>query len=67
MKTKLSKSLEIIWLITALLCLSTAIHQTFTEGISKSYVFFIFSLLAFVMYILRKHLRKSNKPENTNG
>ena len=64
MKNKLSKSLEIIWLITSLLCLSAAIHQTFNEGISKSYILFIFSLLAFVMYILKKHIRNSNKNIN---
>jgi len=67
MKNKLSKTLEIIWLITSILCFITAIHQTLVEGISKSYVFFIFSLLALLMYFLRRHLSKTNKTENTNG
>lgn len=66
MKNKLAKSLEIVWLITAILCLITAIHQSFNEGISKSYVFFIFSFIAFVIYLLRKHIRKSTKQVNSD-
>jgi bacteriorhodopsin len=67
MKNKLSKALEIIWLVTSLICIITGIHQTIYEGISKSYLFFIFSFVAFVMYLLRKQIRKSNKSESTNG
>ncbi len=67
MKNKLARSLEIIWLITSVLCLFTAIHQTFYEGFSKSYIFFIFSFIAFIMYLLRKQIRKSNKTKNSNG
>ena len=66
MKNKLSRTLEIIWVITSILCLSTAIHQTYYEGFSKSYIFFIFSIVAFVMFLLRKQIRKSNK-NNSNG
>jgi hypothetical protein len=66
MKNKLSKSLEIVWLITAIICLFTAGHQTFAEGISKSYVFFIFSFVAFLMFFLRRQIRKSNKLNNNN-
>jgi len=66
MKTKIAKTFEILWLIIAILCLITAIHQTFNEGISKSYVFFIFSLVAFFMYSIRKHIRKTKK-DNSNG
>ena len=61
MKNSLAKTIEIIWLITSLLCLVTAIHQTFLEGITKSYIFFIFSFIAFAMHLLRKNMRKSNK------
>jgi len=66
MKNKLSKIVEIIWLITSLLCLFTAVHQTIYEGIAKSYLFFIFSLIAFAMYFLRKQLRESNRKSNSN-
>jgi len=66
MNNKLSQTLEIIWIFTAILCLFAAIHQTYNEGISESYILFIFSLLAFFMYLLRKHIRKSNK-KDVNG
>ena len=65
MKDKVSRIFEILWIIVAVLCLSAAIHQTIYEGISKSYVFFIFSLIAFVMYSVRKQIRKSKK-DNSN-
>jgi len=66
MKDKVSRIFEVLWIIVAILCLSAAIHQTIYEGISKSYVFFIFSLIAFAMYFVRKQIRKSKK-DNSNG
>ena len=65
MKDKVSRIFEILWIIVVVLCLSAAIHQTIYEGISKSYVFFIFSLIAFVMYSVRKQIRQSKK-DNSN-
>lgn len=61
MKNSLPKILEIIWLITSLLCLTAAVHQTIYEGISKSYLLFIFALIAFLMFLFRKHTRKTNQ------
>jgi len=66
MRNKLSKALEIVWLITSILCFITAGHQTLNEGISKSYIFFIFSFVALIMFLLRKQMRKSNKLNNSN-
>lgn len=66
MRNKLAYSLEILWLITTILCLFAGTHQTYHEGFSKSYIFFIFSLVAFFMYLLRRQIRKSKK-DNTNG
>ncbi|PLX22803.1 MAG: hypothetical protein C0597_01805 [Marinilabiliales bacterium] len=66
MKDKVSRIFEVLWIIVAILCLSAAIHQTIYEGISKSYVLFIFSLIAFAMYFVRKQIRKSKK-DNSNG
>lgn len=65
MKTKLAQTLEIIWLITSLICLLSGIHQTYYEGFSKSYMFFIFSLVAFIIYQMRKQIRKT-KNDNPN-
>ena len=61
MKTKLSRIIEIIWIITAILCLFAAVHQTYYEGFTKSYILFVFSFVAFIMYLLRKQMRKSDK------
>ena len=61
MKTKLSRIIEIIWIITSILCLFAAVHQTYYEGFTKSYILFIFSFVAFIMYLLRKQMRKSDK------
>lgn len=64
MKNKLPKALEIVWLITSIICSLTGIHQTIYEGISKSYMFFIFATIAFIMFQLRKNIRKSNLNNN---
>ena len=66
MKNNLARALEILWIITSVLCLFAGIHQTYHEGFSKSYLFFIFSFIAFIMYLLRKEIRKSKK-ENSDG
>ncbi|MCB2197296.1 MAG: hypothetical protein KQH79_15660 [Bacteroidetes bacterium] len=66
MKNKFARALEILWIITSVLCLIAGVHQTYNEGLSNSYLFFIFSFVAFIMYLLRKEIRKSKK-ENTNG
>ena len=65
MKNKLARSLEFLWVVTSVLCLFAAIHQTYYEGFSKSYIFFIFSFVAFIMYLLRRQIRKSKK-DNSN-
>ncbi len=65
MKNKLARSLEVLWVVISVLCLFTAIHQTYYEGFSKSYIFFIFSFVAFIMYLLRRQIRKSKK-DNSN-
>jgi len=57
MKQKYPKILEILWLIVAILCLLSAIHQTIYEGILKSYLFIIFAIISFAIYFLRRKNR----------
>lgn len=64
MRTKLSRVVEVIWIITSILCLLAAVHQTYYEGFTKSYILFIFSFVAFIMYLLRKQMRKSDKKKH---
>ena len=59
-------SLEILWLATAILCFIAAIHQTFREGFSESYILFIFTILAIIMYLLRRYLRINKKSDKPN-
>jgi hypothetical protein len=59
-------SLEILWFTTAILCFIAAIHQTFREGFSKSYILFIFTVLAIIMYLLRRYLRINKKSDKPN-
>jgi hypothetical protein len=54
-----AKTLEIIWLITAILAIIAGIHKTYFQGIQKSYQFLIIFLLALLMYVNRRNLRKS--------
>jgi hypothetical protein len=53
--------LEWLWLIMVVVCLGAAIHQTIQQGISKSYPFYGLSLVAFFMYLLRRHIGKLNR------
>jgi hypothetical protein len=52
------KTLEIIWLIAAILALIAGIHKTYFQGFHKSYQFFIIFLLALIMYLNRRKLGK---------
>ena len=67
MKNNKINIFEVLWLITALLCFIAAIHQTYREGLSKSYVLFIFTVLAVIMYLLRRYLRINKKSDKPNG
>jgi len=63
MKTKKSRALEILWLVTSFICLFTGVHQTINISLSKSYPFFIFTALSFLMYLLRRYLRTHEKAD----
>jgi len=57
MKNKYFGALEILWLLTTFLCIATGIHQTINENITKSYPFFIFAILSFLMFLFRRSTR----------
>ncbi|HEY9123462.1 MAG TPA: hypothetical protein PK252_10095 [Bacteroidales bacterium] len=58
MRTKIR---EYVWLSLAIFCIAAAIHQTFKLGFSESYVFFIFAVMAFLIYYIRRTLRLAKK------
>ncbi|MDD2279095.1 MAG: hypothetical protein PHD06_01650 [Bacteroidales bacterium] len=56
--SKLAVVLEIIWLILAFICVGFGIYITVKVGFNQSYMFFILSVVALLMYTLRRHKRK---------
>jgi hypothetical protein len=50
-----------LWMIIAILSLIAAIHRTWLLGIKESYLFFIFAIVAFLMFLLRNYMGKQNK------
>ena len=58
MKNNLAKILEIIWLITGILAIGAGIHQTIYDGIEKSWLFFLISVISFAMYFFKRKMRK---------
>jgi uncharacterized membrane protein len=53
-----NKIRETVWLLTAIMCLITGIYQTYNEGITQSWVFFLFTIFAFVLFIIRRNMGK---------
>ncbi|MDD2550347.1 MAG: hypothetical protein PHD00_09675 [Bacteroidales bacterium] len=60
----LPKILEIIWVILGLACLALGINATIKFGIENSYMFYILSVVAFGMFLLRRFRRKSSSNKN---
>ncbi|MCF6240606.1 MAG: hypothetical protein L3J74_04585 [Bacteroidales bacterium] len=50
-----------IWMIVAILSLIAGVHKTWLLGIEKSYLFFIFAIIAFIMYLIRKNMGTPKK------
>lgn len=50
--------IEILWLIFFLAALILGIYNYFYLGITKSYMLFIVSGVALLMFILRRYMRK---------
>jgi len=50
-----------LWMIIAIICTVTAIHQTWKSGINESYRFFIFAGISLLMYLLRNYLSKKKQ------
>ncbi len=54
---------EYVWLSVAILCVIAGIHQTIKQGISKSYLFFVFAIFAILFYWVRKNLRRNDETQ----
>lgn len=50
-----------LWIIVSITCLIAAIHRSWMLGFKESYLFFIFAIVAFLMYLLRNYMNKQDK------
>ena len=60
---QISRVLEIFWLIVFVITLGIAIYDTLNKGLAKSYMFYIMSSLALLMYFARRGLRRNVKKD----
>jgi len=57
--TALRQAIKYVWLTLFILCLAAGIHQTWRQGFSKSYVFFVCAIFAFGFYWIRRNYGKT--------
>lgn len=50
-----------VWFVVGLISLIAGIHKTWLLGIQESYLFFIFAIVSFLMYLLRKNMGAQDK------
>jgi len=60
MKNKPFRVLEVTWLVLSIMCLFAGFHKTYLFGFKNSYIFFLLAALAFLMYTVRKYMRKNS-------
>jgi hypothetical protein len=50
-----------LWMIIAIISLIAAVHRTIVLGFKESYIFYIFVLVAALMYLIRNYMSKNEK------
>jgi hypothetical protein len=61
MKNSLSGIFEVVWFVLGGFMLYIAVDVTMSEGLSGSWYYYLFSLLAFGMYYFRRRTRISRR------
>jgi hypothetical protein len=61
MKSSISGIFEVVWFVLGGLMLFMAVDITIDTGISGGWYYYLFSLLAFMMYFLRRRMRISKR------
>jgi hypothetical protein len=61
MKSSVSGIFEIIWFVLGGLMLFMAVDATLDNGIAQSWYYYLFSMLAYLMYFLRRRMRISQR------
>ena len=62
MNNRLIHTLEVVWLIIALLSFISGIYNLIYSGVQESLMFFLITFISLIMYLFRRRLRKSQKP-----
>lgn len=57
-KTNVHFILEIFWLIVAILTAIMGVHAWYVTGLKDAGIFFLMSLLSFLLFLARKAIRK---------
>lgn len=57
MKNSISGIFEVVWFVLGGLMLFMAVDVTLDSGINESWYYFLFSILAFLMYFFRRRMR----------
>jgi len=53
--------LEIIWIILGIICIFISINNIISKHYKQSLIFFSLAILSFLMYTLRRYIRKNQK------
>jgi len=61
MKSSVSGIFEIIWFVLGGVMLFMAVDATLDNGIAQSWYYYLFSILAYLMYFLRRRMRISQR------
>ncbi len=61
MNKKIVYTLEIIWLVLAILSFLAGLFTWYSEGLSDSLMLFAIAVISLFMYFYRRRLRKSGK------
>ena len=61
MKNNISGIFEVIWFVLGGLMLFIAVDVTLSIGISESWYYYLFAILAFIMYFFRRRMRISRQ------
>ncbi|MEN8204105.1 MAG: hypothetical protein ABFS28_16020 [Bacteroidota bacterium] len=61
MKNSVSGLFEVVWFVLGGLMLFMAVDVTLNTGLGDSWYYFLFSVLAFVMYFFRRRMRISHR------
>lgn len=61
MRNNVTGIFEVVWFVLGGLMLFMAVDATMSNGFGESWYYFLFSVLAFAMYFLRRRMRINNR------